>query len=169
MRPLGSIRVPGQCLLHPWAPSELGAESFQAGSPCHLSPRLTRPLLFFFLGEWNAAQRAEANSTGGVRQRAGLPGVLAWDLHPGSHGPHQGARLLQPRRMSSSCSALSLQGARRARRQGWASAHSGSQGSSVRRRSWETSRGGVQRAFLLNSWPFSKPCTSPRVFSPQWM
>lgn len=33
-----------------------------------------------------------------MRQRAGLPGVLAWDLHPGSHGPHQGARLLQPRR-----------------------------------------------------------------------
>ena len=46
----------------------------------------------------NAAQRSEANSTGGVQQRAGLTGVLAWDLQPGSHVSHQGARLLQPRR-----------------------------------------------------------------------
>ena len=44
----------------------------------------------------NAAQRAEASGTGGVQQRAGLTSVLAWDLQPGSHVPHQGARLLQP-------------------------------------------------------------------------
>ena len=45
--------------------------------------------------ELTAALRAEANGTGGVWQRAGLPGVLAWDFHPRHHGPHQGARLLQ--------------------------------------------------------------------------
>ena len=115
-----------RCLLHPRAPSDLGAEF-----PGWVSLQLTWPPLFFLPGERNAAQRTEANGTGGMRQRAGLPGVLAWDLHPGSHGPHQGARLLQPRRTSSSSSSLSLQGHAEPGR-GWASAPSGSQGSTVR-------------------------------------
>lgn len=60
-----------------------------------LPPHISCPYQLFFLsGKWNAAQRTEADGAGGMRQRPGLPGVLARDLHPRSHGSHQGACLL---------------------------------------------------------------------------